>query len=335
MVLVLAMLRFDCKSLREMRLAMDEEIQQDVWQKAIPEERDRLQSRVLVGVVGTLLALGTFSVLRQVCSTWDGQSMDEHILQAEAVGISVIFAGIVLTLRAATVAGAFFGGIICFLLLSGTASSQYVIRSGLAPLALLFLLTFIATKAGRAVKARAGLAEKRHGRNGAQVIANLSIAALAVSGLGLELVMGGGVCCGAGYYKAWVWPAMMIMCLAAMVEATADTVSSEIGQAFGGRPVVLMTMRRVDPGTDGGVTLVGALAGIAGGVIVAAVGMWALRLSVSQAGIAFFAGICGLFFDSFLGATVERRGWIGNDLVNFSSTVFAAALALVSLWALV
>jgi uncharacterized membrane protein len=55
--------------------------------------------------------------------------------------------------------------------------------------------------------------------------------------------------------------------------------------------------------------------------------MWALRLRPSQAAIALFAGICGLFFDSFLGATVERRGWLGNDLVNFTSTVFAATFA--------
>jgi uncharacterized protein (TIGR00297 family) len=121
---------------------------------------------------------------------------------------------------------------------------------------------------------------------------------------------------------------MMMMCLAAMVEATADTVSSEIGQAFGGRPVMLMTMQRVDPGTDGGVTLLGSVAGISGGAFVAAIGMWALRLSVFQAAIALFAGICGLFFDSVLGATVERRGWVGNDLVNFASTAFAAALAI-------
>ncbi len=297
------------------------------WRKAIPEGRDRLQSRVLVGVVGTLLALETFSVLRQVYSTWGGQNVDEHILLAETVGISVIFAGLVLALRAVTLAGALFGGMICFLLVVGTASSRYmIVRSGLAPLALLFVLTFLATRAGRAVKARAGLGEKRHGRNSAQVIANLSIAALAVSGIGFELT-GGGFCCGTAHYKVWVWPAMMIMCLAAMVEATADTVSSEIGQAFGGRPVMLMTMRRVDPGTDGGVTLLGSLAGIAGGTLVAASGMWALRLSASQAAIALLAGICGLFFDSFLGATVERQGWIGNDLVNFFSTVFAAALA--------
>jgi uncharacterized protein (TIGR00297 family) len=328
MLLVLAMLRIDCKSLREMRLAVSEEMIRGEWRKAIPEGRDRLQSRVLVGVVGILLALETFSVLSQVYSTWGGQSVDEHILLAETVGISVIFAGLVLILRAATVAAAFFGGMICFLLVSGTASSQHtIVRSGLAPLALLFVLTFLATRAGRAVKARAGLAEKRHGRNAAQVIANLSIAALAVSGLGVVLVMGSGVCCGAGYYKAWVLPAMAMMCLAAMVEATADTVSSEIGQAFGGRPVMLTTMRRVDSGTDGAVTLLGSVAGIAGGTLVAASGMWALRLSGSQAAIALLAGICGLIFDSYLGATVERRGWIGNDLVNFFSTVFAAALA--------
>jgi uncharacterized membrane protein len=45
--------------------------------------------------------------------------------------------------------------------------------------------------------------------------------------------------------------------------------------------------------------------------------------------IALAAGAGGLFFDSFLGATMERRGWIGNDLVNFASTLFAAVLAAV------
>jgi uncharacterized protein (TIGR00297 family) len=301
------------------------------WRKAIPEARDRLQSRALVGVVGVLLALETLRVLGQVYFLWGEQNVSEHILLAEIVGISVAFAGLVLSLRAATVAGALFGGLISFLLVNGTASSQYgVIRSGLAPLALLFVLTFLATRAGRRVKAAAGLAEKRHGRSSAQVIANLSIAGLAVSGLGFELVMRGEVCCGTPYYQVWVWPAMMLMSLAAMVEATADTVSSEIGQAFGGRPVMLLTLQRVDPGADGAVTLVGSLAGVTSGAFVAAVGMWALRLRPSQAAIALFAGICGLFFDSFLGATVERRGWIGNDLVNFTSTLFAAALAAVA-----
>jgi uncharacterized membrane protein len=76
------------------------------------------------------------------------------------------------------------------------------------------------------------------------------------------------------------------------------------------------------------VTLLGSLAGIIGGAFVAAVGMWALRLRPAQAAIALLAGICGLFFDSFLGATVELRGWLGNDAVNFISTLFAAVLAM-------
>jgi uncharacterized membrane protein len=47
--------------------------------------------------------------------------------------------------------------------------------------------------------------------------------------------------------------------------------------------------------------------------------------------VAFAAGVLGLFFDSLLGATVERKGWFGNDLVNFASTAFAAAIALVAI----
>jgi uncharacterized protein (TIGR00297 family) len=120
---------------------------------------------------------------------------------------------------------------------------------------------------------------------------------------------------------------MNLMCLAALVEATADTVSSEIGQAFGGRPMMLLSLQRVERGTDGAVTLLGSAAGVVAGAVVIAAGVWGLQLKVEDAAIAFGAGTCGLFFDSLLGATVERWGWIGNDLVNFSSTVFAAGLA--------
>ena len=38
------------------------------------------------------------------------------------------------------------------------------------------------------------------------------------------------------------------------------------------------------------------------------------------------AGILGTFFDSLLGATIERRGLIGNNTVNFLSTLAAAAI---------
>jgi uncharacterized membrane protein len=47
--------------------------------------------------------------------------------------------------------------------------------------------------------------------------------------------------------------------------------------------------------------------------------------------IAGAGGLFGLFFDSLLGATLERRGWLNNDAVNFLSTISAAAFALVVL----
>jgi uncharacterized protein (TIGR00297 family) len=302
------------------------------WRKAIPETRDRLQSRMLVGVVGLLLIVETALVFRRPFFPWGTGGSDEHFLLAKIAGISAAFACLVLVLRAATAAGALFGGLICLILLSGTASLRFpLVRSGLAPLALLFVLTFLSTRAGGTKKARAGLAEKQ-GRSAAQVIANLSAAALSVSSVGLIVEMRDRLCCGTFYFQTWVYPAMMVMCLATLVEATADTVSSEIGQAFGGVPVILVGLRRVDVGTDGGVTLVGSGAGVVAGASVATVGVWALRLGVLDGVIVFLAGICGLFFDSLLGATVERRGWLGNDLVNFSSTVFAAGVALGARW---
>jgi uncharacterized protein (TIGR00297 family) len=293
---------------------MEQEMQQDGWRKAISEQRDRVQSNLLVGVVGMILLVLSGETLRR--SIFFAQQFPLFVFGA--FGISAAFALTVLALRAATAAGAACGGMICLLVTFWTGSltgSQG--RTGLTPLALLFLLTFLATRAGRQRKSRAGLAEERRGRSAAQVIANLSVAGLTVSPLmGWAFHL--------GIEHRWM---LKTMCLAALVEATADTVSSEIGQAFGGQPVMLTTLHRVAAGTDGAVTALGSCAGIAGGALVAVVGGWAMHLDLRAAEVALGAGICGLFFDSLLGATLERRGWLGNDLVNFTSTAFAAALA--------
>jgi uncharacterized protein (TIGR00297 family) len=185
---------------------------------------------------------------------------------------------------------------------------QAEIYSGLTPLLALFILTFAATKLGNGRKSKLGLVEPRRGRNAAQIVANLGAAGLAaLVGFALPL----------GYHVS------AIMLLACLAEATADTVSSEIGSAFGGQPFLVTTFRRVPPGTDGAISLLGTLAGSIAAAIVVAIGLWSLGLTWQEALLAFTGGFAGLWFDSLLGATVERRGWLGNDLVNFSSTVFA------------
>ena len=56
--------------------------------------------------------------------------------------------------------------------------------------------------------------------------------------------------------------------LAALCEAAADTVSSEIGQVLGSRPRMITTLRLAEPGTDGAISFGGTMAGIvAAGVV--------------------------------------------------------------------
>jgi uncharacterized protein (TIGR00297 family) len=311
-VLVLAMLKADCKSPGQMRFGMTDEM---VWRKAIPENRDRQQSRALAWTAGLLLAALTF----QTAAFMYLLAKLAPFFVFGTIAISLLFALIVLVLRAATPAGAACGSMICLLLTFWTGSYLgSLLQTGLTPLILLFVLTFAATRMGRQRKAIAGLAEGKRGRNAAQVIANLGIAAVASSVFGIAISRG------------WGFRTLPIgaLALAALAEATADTVSSEIGQAFGGSPIILTTLRRVEPGTDGAISLLGTAAGITAAAIVILAGWWALRLGLREALIALVAACAGLFFDSLLGATVERRGWLGNDLVNFTSTLFATGIAL-------
>ncbi len=293
---------------------MDEEMRGDVWRKAIPEGRDRMQSRALVWVAGTALIGVSVEMVRWALS--DGHGADP----LWTLTVSVAFALMVVTLRAATGGGAVCGGMICLLVTFGAGGgARGLVRSGLTPLAVLFVLTFVATRAGRRRKIEAGVAEGSR-RSAAQVIANLLVAGVFVAPVACR-ILGGGMNAG------WVGGTMKTMGLAAMVEAAADTVASEIGQAFGGRPVMLTSLRRVAAGTDGAVTVLGSSIGIAGGIVVAGAGIWAMHLGGGEAAIALTAGVLGLFFDSLLGATAERRGWLGNDLVNFASTLLAAGAA--------
>jgi uncharacterized protein (TIGR00297 family) len=169
----------------------------------------------------------------------------------------------------------------------------------------LFVLTFAATRYGRKKKEARGLAEKRSGRRASQVVANLGVAALFAS---------------VGWYGG---------CLAALAEATADTVSSEIGQAVGGPTWLITKFTRVAAGRDGGVSVAGTLAGVLGAGLVVIVGAPGL-VRWTDGVVVFVCACAGLAFDSLLGATVEERGWLGNDLVNFCSTLFTAVLA--GLW---
>lgn len=243
---------------------------------------------------------------------------------AWTLGLSAALGLAAWALRAGTPAAAATGALLNASLMYSTAQVPYEPwHSAVVPVFTFLLLTSLATRFGRAQKERLGTAEEKRGRLAAQVAANIGFAAL--------------VCTAA--VKAWLanelafhaslalpWFAIG---LAALAEATADTVSSELGQVLGGTPRMLTTFRRVPAGTDGGVSIAGTVAGILAAGVVAAAGTWALQGGAAMLAVSWAGGVFGLFFDSLLGATLERRGWLNNDAVNFISTAGAAVLAAV------
>ena len=241
------------------------------------------------------------------------------------VGLSALLGLVTWKLRAATPFAALSGALITASLMFSTAVVPYQVRhTALLPTLTVSLLAFAATRAGRRQKERLGSAENRRGRSASQIAANLGLAALAASSPVQIWLMN----------SRWLphhaaAPGLLFaLTLAALAEAAADTVSSEIGQVLGGRPRMITSFKAVDAGCDGAVSLTGSIAGVAAAVIVAGTGMWALGggwglFWVSSAGAVF-----GLFFDSLLGATLEARGWLNNDAVNFLSTASAAGFAL-------
>jgi uncharacterized protein (TIGR00297 family) len=203
------------------------------------------------------------------------------------------------------------------------------------------LVTFFATSSllsriGRARKARArGLSDKGSRRDLVQAFAN--------GGVALSLLL-------ASMFNPCWWAYMFF--LAALASATADTWATEIGTLSRSQPVSLRDFSRVPCGTSGAVSLPGTAAAVAGSC---AIGIFAgfYRTEVGFNGFAFAAvalsGFLGSLVDSLLGATVQAqyarsgggpftevraegsrlargKSWIGNDLVNFMSTAFAAVV---------
>jgi uncharacterized protein (TIGR00297 family) len=241
------------------------------------------------------------------------------------VGLSLLLGLVVLKLRTGTLGAAAGGAAIAASLMFSTVTFPYQPwQTALIPLLTLLLITSLATRMGRAQKEQLGTAEKRQGRAASQVAANLGVAAIVSSDFAQSWLIDTHWVSAAGLAPIPIFAPM----LAALAEAAADTVSSEIGRVLGGRPRMITTLREIEPGTDGAISLAGTAAGVIAGGLVAVAGTIALRGGISLVWISWAGGVFGLFFDSLLGATLERRGWLNNDMVNFLSTASASAFAL-------
>ncbi len=224
-----------------------------------------------------------------------------------AVAVTALFALWARWLKGVTPDGALAGFVVAFAIFLALGTSGFVV------LFAVYLLTAAATRWRRDLKAQYGKTHQPNGRTARQVLANCAAAAvIAVAGIAFPQAM----------------RALLPGLVAALAEAAADTVSSETGEALRGRTFMLTTFRRVDPGPDGAISLGGTLCGLLAAFVIALFAWVTGLLSLEWSLIAAACGFAGMLFDSLLGATLESRGLLANDGVNFISTIFAADVAL-------
>ncbi|MFC7251356.1 DUF92 domain-containing protein [Halomicroarcula sp. GCM10025324] len=176
-----------------------------------------------------------------------------------------------------------------------------------------FGLGGLSTKYRYEEKQDRGIAEENEGARGSgNVLANSIVALFAV------------LAAAASPSHLTVDPALFLYAFAGAVSAAmTDTFSSEFGGLYD-NPRLITTLRPVDPGTDGGVTWQGVLAGLVGAAIIAGIGALLLdEVGSVGATVVLACGLVGMFVDSILGATVEG-GLVGNQAVNMLATLAAA-----------
>ena len=119
----------------------------------------------------------------------------------------------------------------------------------------------------------------------------------------------------------------------ALAAMTADTWATEVGAGLRAPARLITTFRSVRPGESGGVSVLGTLAGVAGAATIACVSALLPAVAWGPATPAAFApvaagGIAGLFTDSLLGATAERRlPAVTNETVNLLASLTGAMVA--------
>jgi uncharacterized protein (TIGR00297 family) len=220
---------------------------------------------------------------------------------ALALAVNVAVALLMGAVRIVRRSGAVAGGVAGFLTLAVGGWAAY----GL--LWTFFLAGTVATRLGYARKAASGVAQPEQGRRGAaHVAANCAVpAALLLLGL----------------------PSLAFV--AAFGSALADTLGTEFGTLFGKRAYSPLTLRSLEPGTPGAVSVPGTAASLAGAVLLAAVAWSFGLLPAPLVWVAALGGFLGALAESVLNRIGPRWGCrIDHEFANALNTFVGAMVAL-------
>ncbi len=205
--------------------------------------------------------------------------------------------------RKLTLPAALVGGVIGYFIFIGAGAT------GIAMIVAFFILGTAATSWKMERKQLQTIAERDKGkRRAGQVLANAGVAGL----LGMMVLL---------FPQQKI--ILQLMMASSFSSATADTLSSELGNVYGRKFYNILTLQKDERGRNGVISAEGTVIGFLGSILIAVVYSIGFGWGFSFLWI-IIAGTIGNLSDSILGATLERNNIIKNNAVNFLNTLVAA-----------
>jgi len=176
----------------------------------------------------------------------------------------------------------------------------------------------LVTKIGYKFKKEHGIAEKRGGRRGPE-----NLWGSAASGLFLAMMT---------KFNAANLLLFKVGFAASFASKLADTFGSEIGKRFGKDTYLITSFKKVERGTEGGISLEGTLASILGSIFMTFIMLCLSIISTkSQFIIVAVSGFLATLSESIIGAKFQNKYKLSNEMVNAIQTSIASVFAIFAL----
>lgn len=175
------------------------------------------------------------------------------------------------------------------------------------------LLGFVATLVGLSKKKEKGLQEGTHGERTYKNVLGVALPCCVFALINI-------ITQDSHYYY------MMIGYISTIAVAAADTTASELGTKDS-KVYLITTFKRVEPGTDGGISLFGTVVSLLASIAVTLIGWPIINQSVDiMILIPMAAGFIGCMLDSVVGATLETWGYVDKYMNNCMTGIAGAAI---------
>ena len=186
---------------------------------------------------------------------------------------------------------------------------------GWSSVVIYLLLGSLVTKIGYKFKNEKGIAEKRGGKRGPE-----NVWGSAATGLFFAIMVKLNFT-NLVFYK--------IGFAASFAAKLADTFGSEIGKRFGRNTYLITSFRKVERGTEGGISLEGTAASALGALFMSLI-MFILNIISTkyQFLIVAISGFLATISESFIGAKFQDKYKLSNELVNSIQTSISSIIAI-------